>query len=178
MGQHLANSRSDMLRDEVWFQLVETERAVRYYGYLTRRYNRFCWILRGAILLFCMTGITTLVEKLPKEVSEWVSLAVTALLAGAVVLDVIMNYEKKAALLGIISIRCNRLLDRCQDLWNEVNQEELEDEDDLRGKYRLLRDETTDVTGWPSLVGVSEHKRINEKATTEANKAIKNRYAQ
>ena len=86
-----------MMRDEIWNQLVDAERLVRYYGDLAQHYNRCSWILRGVILLFCMAGITALLERIP----EWANLIVYAVLAGAIVSEAIMNYEKKAALVGI-----------------------------------------------------------------------------
>ncbi len=163
-----------MLRDEIWNQLVDAERLVRYYGDLARYYNRCRWILRGAILLFCMTGITAFVESLP----EWINLIVAAFLAGAVVWDAVMNYEKKAALLGIICVRCDRMLNQWRDLWNEVEREELLAEDALEEKFRHLRDDMTDVTEWATLCGISEHKRIHEKATKAAYETIQGYYAQ
>ena len=162
-----------MMRDEIWNQLVDAERLVRYYGDLAQHYNRCSWILRGVILLFCMAGITALLERIP----EWANLIVYAVLAGAIVSEAIMNYEKKAALVGIIYIRCDKLLDQWRDLWNEIDRAEPVDEEVIQEKYRRLRNDLTDVTGWVALCGISEHKRIHKKATKKAYETIQGYYA-
>lgn len=152
-----------MLRNEIWNQLLDAERLVRYYANRSQHYNMICWIMRGALWLLYIVGISAYFKFLPL----YLNIILAVLLAVATVLNAVMGFEEKAAILRGISSRCNRLLDQCRDLWLETEEGIVED-DILRMKYRYLRDEQTAATEWAGLFGIPEDDDLNEKMAKKA----------
>ena len=156
-----------MLRNEIWNQLLDAERLVRYYSKLSQRYNTICWIMRSALWLLYIVGISTYFEFL----HLYVNIALAVLLAVVTVWSAVMGYEEKAAILRGISSRCNRLLDQWRDLWLET-QEDIVEDDILRMKYRYLRDEQTAATEWAGLFGIPVDDDLNKEVAKKAFKVV------
>ena len=152
-----------MLRNEIWNQLLDAERLVRYYAKRSQCYNTICWFMRSALWLLYIVGISAYFKLLPL----YVNIALAVLLAIITILNAVMGYEEKAAILRGISSRCNRLLDQWRDLWLET-QEGIVEDDILHMKYRYLRDEQTAATEWAGLFGIPEKDDLNEKMAKEA----------
>ena len=156
-----------MLRREIWNQLLDAERLVRYYSKRTQRYNTFCWIMRSALWLLYIGGISAYLE----FAHLYVSITLAVVLAVATVLNAVLGYDEKAATLKAISSRSNRLLDQWRDLWLET-QEGIVEDDILRMKYRYLRDEQTASTEWAVFSGIPEDDELGKKAAKEAFKVV------
>ena len=152
-----------MLRDEIWKELNHAERLLRYYHELSRYYNLREQGLRGIILFFYIAGASSIFELIPKEFS----LVFASLLVVATVLDMTIKYGEKAALIRVIYIRCDKILDQWKELWVELEDEVVEDEF-LWKKYRYLRDEQTASSQLSILFGIQIHEKIRDETEAEA----------
>lgn len=160
-----------MIRDEIWDQMIEAECLVRYYDALTQRYRVYHKILRAVILLSSMTAIGALLEQFPPNVY----LVIGALLAVAVVWDMLADYSAKSALLSVICMECIGLLNEWRTLWEDVNQEEI-NESSLRQRTRELAKRLTDVTSRAIPANIAGNKSLYEKEAEAAYQVVKDRY--
>ena len=160
-----------MIREEVWDQMLEAECLVRYYDTLTKRYrNRHKW-LRAFILFDAMLAIGFLL----KPLDPIASVIVGVLLAVAVVWDVIADYASKIALLSIICMECMQVLNDLRFLWEDVDQE-IVDEPTLRQRSHALTKKLTDVTSRAIPANISGPKALYEKEAEEAYQVMMDRY--
>ena len=152
-----------MLRDEIWKQLNNAERLLRYYYELSQYYDVRERRLRGIILFSYIAGASAIIEVIPMKAT----LIFAPLVILSTVWDMTMRYGEKAALLRVICTRCDRLLDQWKELWVELEDEVIEN-DSLWMKYRYLRDEETATSELSVLFGIKKHKQISEQAEEEA----------
>ena len=172
-----------MLRDEIWKQLADAERLMRYYYCLSQRYDRQERLVRGIILSIYILGVPTLLgasspisdNPTLESWASWILLGLGLILAAATVWDMTMRYGEKAALLRVICSRCDKLLDQWRELWTEIEDEVVEN-DALWMKYRYLRDEQTASTQWSVLFGIKQDKDIHDKAEQEAHAYVEGSY--
>ena len=165
---------SSGLRLEVWNQLVDAERLVRYYGRLSDHYNRLNVYLRVFIFVDSTTGIVALLGVLP----AWVAIGASAAWAVAIVLDLKWDLEKKAAMAAVTYWHCGKLLDQWRDLWLRVNVYEFEAEEGIMERFAVLRDSQTEWTYLAAFRDIAINDRINKKATKEAYEVLETYYAQ
>ena len=162
-----------MLRNEIWKQLVDAERLVRYYYSQAQYYDHRDRVLRGIILFVYVAGASMLLGAFPIK-ENWANWIVGCLGLGlivATVWDMTMRYGEKAVLLRVVCARCDRLLDQWRELWAETEEEVIED-DTLRLKYRYLRDEQSASTELSVLFGIRENETLHDKAEKDAHDIV------
>ena len=105
-----------MLRNEIWNQLLDTERLVRYYANKAQYYHKICLIVRGVLLLLYLVGISAYLEFMPLSLT----ILFGVVLATLTVISSIMSFDEKSAILRAIHSRCSRLCNQSRDLWLET----------------------------------------------------------
>ena len=163
---------SETTRNEVWQELLDASRLVRYYSKLSDRHSRNRRIVQFLLMAAATGGIATLVDLLPQFIQQIAAAAVAILVAW----DFFADYAKKAAVLHAILIECNRLEGEWGDLWVGIDRSDLDDAD-VRQQCVLLGARLNDVTARAGLVGVHEDAELNKKCAEDAYTVMQDRYA-
>ena len=163
---------SETTRNEVWQELLDASRLVRYYSKLSDRYSRNRRIVQFLLMAAATGGIATLVNLLPQFIQQIAAAAVAILVAW----DFFADYAKKAAVLHAICIECNRLEGEWRQLWVDIDQSNLDDAG-VRRQCASLRRRLNEVTARVGLVGVQEDAALNKQCAEDAYKVMQARYA-
>ena len=164
--------RDTTLQQEIWNQLLDAERIVRYYGMLLKRYALGRWILRGVMIAAAVAGVLMLSWPNLPEVAVWI---ISGVLLSVTIWDAAVDYGEKAALISTVVLESNYLLDAQRKLWLEANKEDA-DEEDMGKKHYLICDKLTETTAWPMRINIVMNDKLNEKATIEADGEMESRY--
>ena len=163
---------SDRTRNEVWQQLLDAARLVRYYDSLADRNHRKDSALRYLLLASAASGVAAVLELLP-GIAQLIAGALIGLL---VIWDIVVDYGRKAAVLHVIGLECQEIEGDLEKLWLEVDDADA-DEEDLRSKTNALGRKLTHVTSWARHVNVREHSKLNEECAAAAYQVAADRYA-
>ena len=163
---------NEQTRKDVWQDLLDVARLVRYYEALSDRYRRNHSIVRFLLLAAAAGGIAALLDLLP-AIAQLIASGLVALL---VAWDFISDYAKKAAVLHAISLECSRLEIEWRELWADVNDHNADDAE-VRRKNQLLARKVLEVTGWAGQADIREDQKLNEKCEDDAYRIIEDRYA-
>ncbi len=87
----------------------------------------------------------------------------------------VFNYSEKVAVLFAINLECQQLVDKWQQLWLDIDNEVIDDNEVKRQSIQL-NERTTTVTGWSTQAHIRENGDLNEKCTKDAFKVIADRY--
>ncbi len=163
---------TDQVRSIVWQEYLDAARLVRYYEALSDKYRRNHFIVRFLLLAAAAGGIAALLELLP-AIAQLIATAFVALI---VVWDFVSDYARKAAVLHAISIECSELETDWQELWTEINEDEISTAEVLWKKSRLSR-RILGVTSWAGVADIRENQKLNEKCAESAYRVMVDRYA-
>ena len=163
---------TDQTRNDVWQDVLDVARLVRYYEALSDRYRRNHLIVRFLLLAAAASGIAVLLGLLP----EIVQLLAGGLIALLVAWDFVADYAKKAAVLHAISLECSALEIQWRELWADVNELDFDDAE-ARHQNRRLERGIMEVTGRAGHADIREDRKLNEKCEDVAHKVIAERYA-
>ena len=128
---------SDQTRNEVWQNLLDVSRLVRYYDALSAVHRRNHAIIRFVLLAAAAGGIASLLDLLPPIAQ----LAASGFIALVVAWDFASDYARKAAVLHTISLECGLLEIEWRDLWNDANNPDASD-DEVRERNAHCRGES------------------------------------
>ena len=163
---------SDQIRNEVWQNLLDVARLVRYYAALSDIYKRNYNIVRVLLFAVATSGVAAFLDVLP-PIAQLISGGGIAVI---IVWDVVSDYGKKAAILHAISLQCGELEDDCHELWRSVDNGAITNEDTIL-RIRQLERRMTSITGVAGYAYIREDQKLNEKCATIAYKVTENRYA-
>lgn len=163
---------SDQTRNDVWQDLLDVTRLVRYYGALSDRHRRNHSAIRLLLLAAAAVGIAALLDLLP----QIVQLIAGGIIALVVAWDFVSDYAKKAAVLHTINIDCGLLEIEWRELWNEANDPEASDAE-VREKNRRLAERISYVTARAGNANIPENRKLNEECEKSAYKVIQDKYA-
>ena len=163
---------TEQTRKDVWQELLDVARLVRYYEALSDRHRRNHFILRFLLLAAASSGIAALLDILPASVQSIAS----GLIALFVVWDFLADYAKKAAVLHAVSLECSTLEIEWRELWADVNKRDLDDADARHKNQRLAR-RVLEVTGRAGHADIKEDRKLNEKCEKDAYRVMRDRYA-
>ena len=163
---------NDDTRNEVWQELLDAARSVRYYETLSDRHRFKHSIVRFLLLASAAGGISALLDLLPENV-QLISGALVALL---VVWDFMADYARKAAILHTISVECSDLENKLQALWRDVNREDADD-GEIRRRIEELARRAPEVTGRAGGADIREDRTLNQKCAESAYRTTAERYA-
>lgn len=163
---------SEQTRNDVWQELLDVTRLVRYYGALSDRHRRNHTAVRFLLLAAAAGGIAALLDLLP----QIVQLVAGGLIALLVAWDFVSDYAKKAAVLHTIDIECGLLEIEWRELWNEANDPEASDAE-VREKNRRLAERISYVTARAGDADIPENRKLNEECAKAAYRVVADQYA-
>ena len=148
---------------DIWYGLVEAERAVRYCDKLRNR-SRHLHRLSGALLTgVALFSATPLITPIPDFIASVFFFAVAVIAIWCLHSD----YGAKAASLRSASSQFKVLRDDWGSLWSNPDASQVEI-DDLWGRYTSISNMYTDI---------DEDDNINKVATDEADRMLVARYS-
>ena len=168
----MATMASSETRSDVWQELLDAARLVRYYEALSDRHRIKHSIVRFLLLASAVGGIGALLDLLPDKAQ----LIAGALVALLVIWDFMADYAKKAAILHTISKECSDLEIKWQALWREVNRAE-SDDGEIRFQIEQLARRAREVTGRAGDADIRVDHKLNQKCAESAYKVTAERYA-
>ena len=164
---------SEQTRNDVWQELLDVARLVRYYEALSNRYRHNHMIVRFLLLVVTLGGIAALLDLLP-PVAQIIAGAVVALLFAW---DHAADYAKKAAVLQAISLECSLLEDEWKQLWATICAKDANvTDEEARRMNRQLTRRISYVTGWAGQADVRDDPRLNKECEKVAHKVMADRY--
>ena len=158
-------------KELVWEGLIDAERDERYSDALVRRYR---WYHRGIRVFLGVSTTGSVVYALGLlPVNAYVAAA--AVIGAVAAFEAVMEFSRKAAILGFVSTDYAELGAAWHRLWIDATRPDVEDASILRRLSELearqeklsLREDTADV---------STAERLNLKTSKEAYEALKDRY--
>ena len=161
---------SEQTRHDVWRELLDAERLVRYYEVLAKRHRQRHLAIRISLLLAATSGVASLLKVLPQSAQLIAGLVITVL----VVLDFALNEARKTAVLTLIKIECRALGNEWKNLWASL--EHISDDEARRENERLAR-RLAEVTGWAGQAEVGDDDALNERCERVAHKVMSEDYA-
>ena len=163
---------TEQTRNDVWRGLLEVARLVRYYEKPSDRQRRNRLVTPFLLLGAAGGGIAALLDLLPTNMQ----LLASGMIALLVVWDFVADYAKKAAILHTIGLECSALESEWRELWANVNEGDLNEDEARRGNQQLER-RMLAVTGRAGYADVREDRKLNEKCEKAAYKVVAERYA-
>lgn len=161
---------SDQTRNDVWQELLDSDRLVRYYEALADHYQRkhlFTLLLLG---VGAASSFAAFLDLFPGVVQ----LVASVLIGIVAVWMFIADYAKKAAIAHDIGFQCRRLDVQWRDLWADV---ERIDEAEARQRLIDLSNQMNIATQRSDDAGIVDNRRLNEKSEALAFKTVRERYA-
>ena len=160
---------SDQTRNDIWQELLDSDRLVRYYAAVANHYRRLHLFTLLLLAFGAASSFAAVLGVLPS-----VQLIASALVGLVVAWVLIADYAKKAAVVHTISFQCSRLDVQWQSLWREVEHIE---EEAARQRLVELANQMNDVTSRSGDAGIVENRRLNEKSEAVAFQTVNERYA-
>ena len=160
---------NDATRNLVWQGQLDMVRLARYHGALEHKYRRKHKWVRYTLGLAGVVTALPLIPAIPGTVASVAGICVVAL----VVWDLVHDYGRKVAALRVAVEGLNELAERHRSLWDEVNDDSL-DERQARERAEALR-----VASLNLLRGmdVETDTALNERCQSEAFESEQQRYA-
>lgn len=163
---------SSATRSEVWQSLLDAARYHRYFVLLEKRYSVRHMAMRIALALAAVAGALPLIKGLPPippVVTGLASLAVIAL----VILESILGYGRRAAILHVIVQQMGKLEEGHRRLWVNVENGEGQDAETLDNLMNL-KERARDVT---ETLHERVDKGLSKRSQEETFEAEAKRYA-
>ena len=165
---------TEQTQNDVWQDLLDVARLVRYYEALADRHQRNHSLLRFLLLVPAAGSIGTLLELLP-AFTQHIAAGLVALL---VAWDFISDYGKKTAVLHAISHECRALEIEWRELWAAVYDSGADaNEAEARRKNQHLAQKLSEVTGWADQANIRKNKKLNEECEELTYKVMRARHA-
>ena len=161
---------SDQTRNDIWQDLLDSDRLVRYYEALANHYRR----KHSFTLLLLAAGAASPVAAVLNLFPDIVQLIANALVGLVAAWVFIADYAKRAAIAHTISLQCNHLDVEYKTLWTGV---EHLDEAEARQRLSVLAHKMNDTTQRSGDAGIVDNRRLNEKSEAVAFKTVRERYA-
>lgn len=161
---------SDQTRNDIWQELLDSDRLVRYYEALANHYQR----KHSLTLLLLGMGAASSFAAILDLFLDIVQLIASALVGIVAVWMFIADYAKKAAVAHDIGFQCRRLDVDWKELWAAV---ERIDEAEARRRLGDLSNQINIATRRSSDAGIVDNRRLNKKSKALAFKTVQQRYA-
>lgn len=161
---------SDQTRNDVWQELLDSDRLVRYYEALADHYQRKHLFTLRLLGVGAASSFAAFLDLFPGVVQ----LVASVLIGIVAVWMFIADYAKKAAVAHDIGFQCRRLDVQWKDLWADV---ERIDEAEARQRLIDLSNQMNIATQRSGDAGIVDNRRLNEKSEALAFKTVQERYA-
>ena len=167
------------LRDAIWDQLLEVEKAFRYYGELSDRYRRWHAAPRYLMLASSLTG--ALIGAASILGFDWgigvdgvyistlgVYLSALLLVIAAVLWDLMHDFGQKTTMSYSISDDCEHIGTKLRYLWRQTDTESHVDSEALSRQLREIDMDLGRITARAGYANIGVDKDLNERAEREA----------
>ena len=161
---------SDETRNDIWQELLDSDRLVRYYEAVANHYQRKHLLTLLLLGVGAAGSFAAILDLFP----DVVQLVANALVGIVAVWMFTADYAKKAAIAHDIGFQCRRLDILWKKLWADV---ERIDESDARQRLGDLADQMNTTTQRSGGAGIVDNRRLNEKSEALAFKTMQERYA-
>ena len=165
---------SDQTRDDIWQEMLDSDRLARYYEAVANHYRRKHALTLLLLGFGAASSFAAVFDVLPSAVQSIAEPIAHALVGLVAVWVFVADYARKSAVAHTIASQCNRLDIRCRELWADV---ERLDEDAARARLAALANEIAEVTQRSGDAGIVDNRRLNEKSEAVAFKTVSERYA-
>ena len=163
---------TEVTRNAVWQEMLDTARLVRYYERMASRQHRQHLGVRLVLLASATAGVAAITNALP----QGIQVASGAVVAILVAWDFLADHANKSAVLDSIKCECSDVQDELAVLWGDVQADSIHD-DDARRKLAELARRLTRATSRAGSARVSENERLNIRCAQDAYKALEDQYA-
>ena len=164
---------SDQTRDDIWQEMLDSDRLARYYEAVANHYRRKHALSLLLLGFGAASSFATVFDVLPPDYQSDAETIANAFVGLVAVWVFLADYAKKSAVAYAIGTQCNRLDIRYRELWADVDKLE---EDAARKRLVALAEEMVDVTQRSGDAGIVDNRRLNEKSEAAAFKTVSERY--
>ncbi len=155
---------SENIRAEVWGDMLDADRITRYYQALADRHHRNTLLVRLILAGSAMAGVVSFLAALPAYAQVTFGLVI----AVAVVLDLVVDFQRKAAVLHTITVDMRHNAVEWQDLWGRIDGM---NDNEARDRINALSHRMNTITARTGDIGVGEDPRLNQRCA-EATYAV------
>ncbi len=160
------------IRNKVWQNHLEVSRLSRYYDALYKRYSTLQNTFRVMLGVTGIGAIASLLEFMPNAGAIVGGLG--AVIGVIVILDLTINPNEKAVILGIISRNMSRHESQSRALWENLDMEGTNGAVALSRSEDILNTAINDIT---SLASIATIDALNQRCTEETYETESQRYA-
>ena len=169
---------TDRTRTEVWYELRNSSRLVRYYEALADRYRRketvfLIGFVFFAVLSFVSLQLTAMWGYTFLKILPFLPFFGTHVLLYWIYVS---GIQKKVVILNQVSTGCCQLDDEWRELWSDVERGGTS-EKVVVGRIRELSHRTLELTKLPGDMGIVTDKALNKQSAEEADAELMYRYA-
>ncbi len=168
---------TEQTRHDVWNEMLDIARLVRYYEALADKHLRNYYLIRVVLVFSALVGSATLFDLLkffPRQ--EMITITMGLALALFTAWDIVANYARKAAVLHEVGRECSLLEIEWRYLWGDANTHQ-SDDFLVREKNRQLAKRLTEVTMRAGEADIRENRKLNEKCELAAYQIMREKYA-
>ena len=160
---------SAQTRSATWNQLLDVSRGARYYDALASRYRRRSMIARIVLGLAATGAVVSLLGALP----EAVGFAASGIIGIVAVVDLVLDFGRRSALLDTMATDLSNLEDEYQRLWEDTFAERVDDSEVAR-RLELLSPRVQSAT---SRLSIGTDAKLNKKCAEDTYRVEAARYA-
>ena len=172
------------LRDAIWDQLLEAEKAFRYYSELSCRFRRWHVIPRYLMLVSSLIG--ALIGAASALGLDWgigvggvpvftlgVYLSALLLVIAAILWDFVHDYGQKTAVSLAIRDDCEYISVKLRHLWRRTDTESDVDSETLSQQLQEIDMDLGRITARAGYANIGLDKNLNERAEREAHAVVR-----
>lgn len=160
---------SSETRNYVWQGLLDMGRYLRYFGALERRYRKRHHLTQFLLAAAGVGAAAPLIDKVPDSLTTYAGIGIV----GLVIWNLVSDYGKKVALLGVAVQRLGRLEIQYRSLWEGLDNQRMNDEQVLE-RIESLNEAALDAVHG---IGIDLDEKLNNECQASTFKTEENRYA-
>ena len=170
----MKNQVTEFTRNHIWNEIIDVARLSRYYETLHRRYQWKHNAVKIAVVIASIVGSGIAV--LGGEPSRFAYPFASLVVLSAIVWGHSREYEKKAAILHVVTEDCAKLDSLWNQLWVKVSTNQTDEETAVK-ENQQLSDRLSEATARPGSASIEHDPKLNYELGPVAVKVVKNHYA-
>ena len=163
---------SPRTRADVWQDLLDADRLVRYYEALANRYRLWQQVIRLLMLTIIISNLGAFVDLLPRFLQISAAIGLALLMAW----DWVLEPAKKAFVLHETSKGCSLVCNENEALWRKVDTIDMNDAE-VQKELAALSIRIQEVTDRVGDAKITDNQKMNAKCTDATYRAVSEKYA-
>ena len=163
---------SPRTRADIWQDLLDANRLVRYYEALTNRYQLWQQAIRLLLLAIIVSNLGAFGDLLPRFLQISVALVLGLLIAW----DWVIDPTKKAFILHEISKGCSSVCNELETLWRKIDTVDMYDAE-AQKKLDELSIRIQEVTNRVGDAKIRDSQKMNAKCADATYRVLREKYA-